>query len=277
MSNSKVLFQELVKRIHVPENEDEIQSIVYMILEHQLGIKRSDVMMAKEFGSYNKGSLDLIIQRVNAQEPIQYILGDADFFGRKFLVNPSVLIPRQETELLIYRALKLSLPDQPKILDIGTGSGCIAITLALEIPKSKVVAIDISQSALTTALQNSNSLNAHVEFLTHDILTEDLPIDRFDLIVSNPPYISKEEKAGMQKNVLDYEPHLALFSEGDPLLFYRKIAQQAKRSLRQNGQVVVEINEHFGKETLSILQVAGFLKCELIKDMQNKDRIIVAQ
>jgi release factor glutamine methyltransferase len=276
MSNSKVLFQELSKSIQLPDDKGEIESIVYMILEHQFGITRSDVLAGKEITNDDFQLLYDIIARINRHEPVQYILGEADFFGRKFFVNPSVLIPRQETEILISEILKYRLPGNPKLIDIGTGSGCIAITLALEIPGSVVKATDVSKDALKVAVRNAHAAKASIEFMHHDILEDDLPGGGFDLIVSNPPYISAGERNGMHKNVLDHEPHLALFSEKDPLLFYKNIADKSKKALRKKGTVLVEINEHFGKETLSIFE-AHFSACVIIKDMQKKDRVIIAQ
>jgi release factor glutamine methyltransferase len=276
MSNSKVLFQELSKSIHLPDNRDEIESIVYIILEHQFGITRSDVMAGKEITNEDSQSLNHIIARINTYEPVQYILGQADFFGRKFFVDPSVLIPRQETEVLISEILKRRLPANPKILDIGTGSGCIAITLALEIPGSLVTATDISKEALSVAVRNANTVQANVEFIHHDILQDTLPWEGFDLVVSNPPYISAGEKNKMHRNVLDYEPHLALFSEKDPLLFYKNIADKGRKALNEKGVVLVEINEHFSNETLSIFKAAHFSNCAIIKDIQEKDRVIIA-
>ena len=278
MKNSKEIFRNLQQQITLKEDLEEIQSILYLVAESVLGLSRADIISEKPvlFDSLKENKLNEVTARINRQEPIQYILGEADFFGRKFLVNSSVLIPRQETELLIHEILKFSFPKQAKILDIGSGSGCIAITLALEILEAEVTATDVSEKALIVAKQNADSMKASIQFLRHDILKDDIP-GNFDLIVSNPPYISKEEKNSMHKNVLDYEPHLALFSENDPMLFYREISAKAKKSLKKNGKVLVEINEHFGPETLSIFQHAGFSKCQLIKDLQNKDRILVAQ
>lgn len=276
MPNSKVLFHELVKSIHLQEDRNEIESIVYMILEHELGITRSDVMAGKEAVAYSKESLNTMIKRINHHEPIQYVLGEADFFRRKFMVNRSVLIPRQETELLVSEILKLDLSGNSKILDIGTGSGCIAITLALELVGVQVTATDISKEALKVAQHNGDTLKAHITLLQHDILCEDIS-GSYDVVVSNPPYISTEEKNEMKKNVLDYEPHLALFSERDPLLFYKSIAIKSRKALNKKGAVVVEINEYFSNETLSIFQAAGFSTCEILKDLQNKDRIIICK
>jgi release factor glutamine methyltransferase len=276
MSNSKVLFQQLVRNIHLAESQDEVESIAYFILEHELGLTRTDVMVAKYIESYNKESFDKIIARINNHEPVQYILGEADFFGRKFYVNSSVLIPRQETELLIDEILKLDLPVSPKILDVGTGSGCIGITLALDLVGASVTATDISNEALQVAEQNASTLKASIQFLQHDILRD--PIQgNYDMIVSNPPYISFEEKSAMKRNVLDHEPHLALFSEPDTLLFYKNIAIKSRKTLTKKGMVAVEINEHFGILTREIFQKAGFSRCIIVKDLQNKDRIIIAQ
>ena len=277
MPNSKVLFQELVGRIHIQEEIEEVHSMVYMILDHELGMSRTAVMSGKDIPHYNVQSLDRIIERINLHEPLQYIFGEADFFRRKFRVNPHVLIPRPETEQLISVLLALIHNPKPKILDIGTGSGCIAITLALEIAHAQVTAIDISKEALIVAKQNSTMLAADVTFVNHDILSEDLELEKFDIVVSNPPYIAAEEKTSMHKNVLDFEPHLALFAEHDPLIFYKRIASLARKAGARKPIIVVEINARFGRETLAILRDAGYEQSELVKDLQDKERFIIAQ
>jgi release factor glutamine methyltransferase len=203
-------------------------------------------------------------------------LGEAHFFGRSFRVNPNVLIPRPETEELILTTKKyLANKQNPKILDIGTGSGCIPVTLALEIKNSEIFATDISEAALKTASENASLLRANVNFIRHDILREKLPFTELDLIVSNPPYITEREKAGMEKNVLDHEPGIALFvPDENPLLFYNAIASKAFAALATGGLLLTEINELFGNETAKVFFENGFDQIEILKDINGKNRIV---
>ena len=277
MTNSKELFNDLLSRITLNEDKAEIQSIVYLILENKFGLSKTDVLSGKEINTLHQGDLDSIIFRINKHEPVQYILGSANFFGRSFSVNPSVLIPRPETELLVeeIKMFAQSIKIPIRILDIGTGSGCIAISLALEIPNSLATAIDISNDALSCAKQNAAALKAIVTFKELDILTHDLT-DQYDLIVSNPPYISVEEKESMNQNVLAYEPHLALFaSQHDQLIFYRTIAK-LKKNLTPQGSLWLEINERFGNEVCALMEEQGFNHVQILKDLDGKDRMVKA-
>jgi release factor glutamine methyltransferase len=278
MKNSKALFHDFVNQLNLPETEEEIQSIGFLVFENLFGLGKTDIMADRPITDPQPERLGDITRRLSSQEPVQYILGEAHFFGRRYNVNPSVLIPRPETEELVQQVIgfsKISSPGRSKVLDIGTGSGCIPITIALEIVGAEVYATDISDGALQTAKGNAASLNANVFLIKHDILTQKLPIYNFDVVVSNPPYISNEEKKLMKGNVLQYEPHTALFVEGDdPLLFYKSISQRAKEILRRSGMLCVEINEHFGKEVVAIFSQAGFTNAEIIKDLHGKDRIV---
>ncbi len=279
MTNSKELFNDLVSRISIDETKSEIKNIIYLLLEKKLGLNKTDILAGKEI-SVRPDIFDSIILQINNHIPIQYILGEAEFYGRPFKVSPAVLIPRPETELLVSEIknelLKRNLPS-PKILDIGTGSGCIAITLALEISHAMVQATDISEGAIVVADENAKELNASVNFNLHNLLTENTLPGKFDLIVSNPPYISAEEKSAMKKNVLEYEPHLALFAPvDDPLAFYKAIALKSKSALTSNGSVWVEINEHFGKNVIEVFRGQGYSSVHIIKDFDNKDRIVRA-
>jgi release factor glutamine methyltransferase len=278
MTNSKELFNDLLKRITLNEDKGEIQSIIYLILENKFGLSKTDVLSEKKINSVDPTLLNSIIYRLNQDEPVQYILGSANFFGRSFGVNSSVLIPRPETELLVeeIKNFTKSIKTPIRILDIGTGSGCIAISLALEIRNSIVSAIDISVDALICAKQNAAALGANVNFIELDILNQELT-DQFDLIVSNPPYISAEEKKSMKPNVLAYEPHLALFAPlNDPLIFYRTIATKCKKNLTPNGSLWFEINEHFGEKVRNLLEDQGFKDVRILKDLDGKDRMIKA-
>lgn len=277
MLNSKDLFRDLRKRITLEQEMSETDSLTYLILESILGLTRSDILVQKAVSltSAEVTRLDSIIQRTNQQEPIQYILGHAYFYGRPFSVNPSVLIPRPETELLIDEVVKYSSNKPGKVLDIGTGSGCIAITLALEFPKKEIIALDVSEAALRTASANANQLNAHVDFQCLNILKEPIPVQDVECIVSNPPYVAEVERGDMNKNVLEYEPHVALFvPDNDPLIFYRAIAIKGFPVLQAGGRIVVEINERFGKEACEVFMQAGFSKANILKDLQGKDRIV---
>jgi release factor glutamine methyltransferase len=282
MKNSKTLFHDLVSGIKLPEDKEEIESIVYQVMEYVFGLTRTDVLAEKSIAddSEKQRALRRIVQRLNKYEPIQYITGEAEFYGRKFKVNPSVLIPRPETEELTEELLshweELFSDKKPvRILDIGAGSGCIPITLKLEKGEAEVFATDVSERALKVAEENSKRLNAEVKFLKHNILDEDIPYRELDIVVSNPPYISVEEKNLMKRNVVEYEPPLALFvPNDDPLLFYKSIARKGLVVLNNGGLLIVEINERYGKEVAAALKDEGFTNIEIIKDLSGKDRMV---
>jgi release factor glutamine methyltransferase len=277
MTNSKELFNDLVSRVTLAEDKSEIQSIIYLLLEKKMKLTRMEVLSNKTIHSVDPTSFDIYIQQINLHVPIQYILGEAEFYGRTLNVNSSVLIPRPETELLIHEIVSDCKTPSPGILDIGTGSGCIAITLALEIPTATVYATDISRDAINIASKNASVLGASIAIHEHNILTDEITFGQFDVIVSNPPYISHPEKKEMKRNVLDYEPHLALFvPDEDPLVFYKAIASKSKKALLPGGTVWVEINEHFGKEVVTLFEEQGFHSIRIIKDLDQKDRMVVA-
>jgi release factor glutamine methyltransferase len=278
--NSKVLFNDLAKAITIDDSEEEIQTIAYIVLEKTLGISRTDVLAEREIavaGDEDK-RIKETIRRINNHEPVQYIFGETEFFGRTFKVNSSVLIPRPETEELVSLVKESILKNggsPPRILDIGTGSGCIAVTLALELPRSKVFALDMSQDALETAKMNAKSLQADVAFINCNILNEKIPIDNLDVVVSNPPYIPLEEKISMKRNVTGFEPSLALFvSNEDPLIFYKVIVAKSLSNLNPGGLLAVEINERFGEDVANIFGSAGFTEVHIVKDLFRKDRIV---
>jgi release factor glutamine methyltransferase len=280
MKNSKAILKDLRNQITLQESASEIESIAFHILEHILHISRADIVAEKSIAVTDpiQSKLNHIIQRINSNEPLQYIFSEAWFYGRAFYVDSSVLIPRPETELLVEEVVTMSNPYTPgTIIDIGTGSGCIAVTLAKELPAKKVVAIDVSTEALKVAQRNAHTLNAEVEFFQHNILDKKLGFKNVELIISNPPYIAVVEKHQMKQNVLDYEPHLALFvPDADPLVFYKEIASQGMTLLSDNGKVVVEINERFGDAVCTLFKKAGFTTTEIVKDFQQKDRIVKA-
>ena len=224
-----------------------------------------------------------ILEQLKLEIPVQYLLGKTSFYGLDFEVNENVLIPRPETEELVEWILSNNLIIQKsnpetsglKILDIGTGSGCIAISLAKNIPNATVFAIDVSEKALATAKKNAEHNAVEVTFINQNILeTEDLR-QQFDIIVSNPPYVRNLEKEEIKKNVLDNEPHLALFVEdNDALIFYKKIAELAQKNLSENGQLYFEINQYLGKETVDLIEKMNFKNIELRKDIYGNDRMI---
>lgn len=276
----KSYHAELYQRLLELHDIQEARQIAMMVLEEILSIQKEDIFSGKSiFISKKKEALlENIFERLLKNEPVQYVLGKAHFYDRSFLVNSSVLIPRQETEELVFKIIadhqhvsKLS------ILDIGTGSGCIAITLALELPNSQVWALDIDSQAVDTAQMNAGSLNASVKYFVFDILSkEDLP-GKYDLIVSNPPYVTENEKTDLHKQVLDYEPHTALFVPNeDPLLFYRHIAKKSLDSLQPNGHLYFEINRQFAKQTAELLTEYGYKNVNTFNDLNDNPRIVCA-
>lgn len=262
----------------------EAESFFYLILEEKKQLKRIDLALqpdlqftVEEMGEWN-ALLDSLLREV----PVQYLLGKTHFYGLEFEVNPNVLIPRQETEELVDWIIKscraFDKNKKLKILDIGTGSGCIAISLAKNISSAQVFALDVSPKAVATARQNALNNAVDIQFIEQNILeTQDLE-QTFDIIVSNPPYVRELEKVEIKKNVLDHEPHLALFVEDtDPLLFYRKIAQLALKNLNASGQLYFEINQYLGKDMVSLLQELTYKNILLQKDIYNNDRMIKAE
>ena len=277
--SSKTLFNQLVSEITAVYDENEAKSIVYLLLENTLNLSKTDILLDKNISqSYD---FQDVITRLKTHEPIQYIIGETEFYGRKFKVTPATLIPRQETEELIQliidnEQLIKSIACKLNILDIGTGSGCIAISLACELPNSQVYAYDISEEALKIAKENAERNGANIIFEKVDILEPfTVHLLPFTVIVSNPPYVMNAEKLQMEKNVLAYEPHLALFVEdSDPLIFYKAIAEFAAKNLINSGLCVVEINQAFGLETAELFWNQGFRYVEVVKDMFGKDRFV---
>lgn len=222
--------------------------------------------------------IEEIIERLKKSEPIQYILGEAQFFDLKFKVNKDVLIPRPETEELVELIIEDNQDNRAvKILDIGTGSGCIAISLAKYLNNLTVSAWDVSESALIVAAENACTNNVNVDFQKVDVLGCIPAQQKYDLIVSNPPYVLDSEKRAMDNNVLRYEPHLALFVEdNEALIFYERIASIAQGLLNKGGRLYFEINEQKGQETVNMLEDKGFSKVSIKKDISGKDRIVTA-
>ena len=262
-------------------DEMEAESFFYLILENKRQLRRIDLALDVD-SIFSKSEIlnwNAILEKLKIQIPIQYIIGTTHFYGLEFIVDENVLIPRPETEELVDWIVKLnsklSKKKNLKILDIGTGSGCIAVSLAKNIPNSEVFAIDVSEKALAIAKKNAILNKVPVTFLHKNILeTKDLN-QKFDIIVSNPPYVRNLEKAEIKPNVLDNEPHLALFvPDNDPLIFYKKIAELAAANLNPNGQLFFEINQYLGKETQELLEYIGLKNIELRKDIYGNDRMI---
>lgn len=273
----KVKFIEALEPIH---GVDEAESFFYLILEDKFQMKRLDLALDPTF-EFSAEAINIwqeLVTQLKTEIPIQYLLGTTEFFGLPFTVNENVLIPRPETEELvdwiIKEEKKIERQKAIKILDIGTGSGCIAISLSKNIPNATVFAIDVSPEALRVAKSNAAENQVDVTFLERDILkTEDL-LQQFDIIVSNPPYVRNLEKQEIKKNVLDNEPHLALFVDDlDALIFYRKIALLATKNLKDGGQLFFEINQYLGKEMIDLLTELGFQEVELRKDIYGNDRM----
>ena len=263
---------------------EELQSIFYLLAEKLLHLSRIDITLQLDntLTSDEEINFNQAIDRLKIYEPVQYILGETEFFGYPFLVNKQVLIPRPETEELVSWIIDDVDKKETTILDIGTGSGCIAISLAKKLNNAVVSAIDISNKAIEVAKKNALVNNVNVEYSSVDVLNfedklvlQDKWKSKFDIIVSNPPYVRMQEKKLMQLNVIDHEPDIALFVEDDdPLLFYRRISELSRQYLKHNGTLYLEINEYLGVEMEKMLNEAGFKHVELKKDMFGKNRMI---
>lgn len=259
--------------------KNELNSIIKIIFEdqfqiklHEIHLRLSEKVSEEIFKTYVK-----IVSRLKLHEPIQYILGKASFYNRYYNVDKNVLIPRQETEELVQWIIEEHRHNKPRILDVGTGSGCIAITLSHEIPESRVYALDVSREVLEVAIKNGNNNNADVEFFQMNILDPVYKADlQFDIIASNPPYVLNKEKEMMSKNVLNYEPSDALFvDDHDPLIFYRAILDFAVRILQPKGLLYFEINESLGKELEELVRLSyGMKNVEIRNDLNGKPRMM---
>ncbi len=276
LQHLKLLYRHELKGIY---DQPETDSIFSLAAESATGLSPTQLHTYSEekLGVELLGKMRDILRRLAEYEPIQYILGQAYFYGLNLEVNAHVLIPRQETELIVDSILKSTLHSQPRILDIGTGSGCIALALKKNLPGAIVTGIDLSPGALNTARRNAIQHQMEIEFLIDDILQPSRHFPPFDLIVSNPPYIREVEKQLMHANVLDFEPHTALFvPDADALLFYTAIAEYARFHLKPKGAIWVEINEALADETIAVFKKAGFARHLLIRDLNQKNRIIKA-
>jgi release factor glutamine methyltransferase len=273
-------YQELVQHWAAELRQystEEAENLVNWLLEHHLGLRRVDMMHFLDEKDLPQ-ALKLDFERLKAGEPIQYIFGKGPFYGRDFLVNEHTLIPRNETEELVHLIIKENSQAGLKILDIGTGTGCIPISLDLEIKSPEVYGIDISEKALEVARKNGELLKSNVSFLKCDILNEMPNVRELDILVSNPPYVPEGEKSEMHRNVLDFEPELALFvPDLDPLLFYRVIGEKGKQLLKPGGKLYFEIHEKFGSGVAELLTRLGYQEVKVIKDLNGKERIASAR
>lgn len=275
--NLKRLLQHFTIELQDISDQEEITVMFYMAVDHisrfnraAFMLKGEDELLPAQLTSYLE-----VLKLLKTGMPIQYVLGETLFYGLNFKLNPAVLIPRPETEELVEWIIE-SVGNRAalKIIDIGTGSGCIGIALKKNLPTTRLSALDISKSALDTASSNASLNQVSIDFIHADIHHFTVA-DKFDIIVSNPPYITISEKEEMHENVLAHEPHLALFvSNESPLVFYERIADFAVASLQERGMLFFEINEHLGRETVEMLTHKSFTNIELKKDMQGKDRMI---
>lgn len=269
-------YRELWRTLEPLYGNGEARAVTDYVLDVCFGLSKADILCGAvdEMTAEKTAELNKIFNRLTEGEPVQYVLGRAEFSGRWFNVRPSVLIPRPETEeLCAWITADNKASCSPKVLDIGTGSGCIAITLQLDMPESKVTAWDISADALDVARENAQLLGANVNFVKQDALNAK-PEGEWDVIVSNPPYICEKEKKDMAVNVLEHEPHTALFvPDADPLLFYRAITRLAVQTLSKGGRLYFEINPIYADDTCHMMRAEGMTAVELRSDMYGKQRM----
>jgi release factor glutamine methyltransferase len=259
----------------------EAESFFYLILENKYSLRQIDLALNHELAFSDADLIvwSALLNELKNEVPIQYLLGKTSFYGLDFEVNENVLIPRPETEELVEWIINenkiIDKTKKLKILDIGTGSGCIAASLAKNLPNAEVYAMDVSKKAIDTAKKNAKNNNVKITFILKSVLELEILKSNFDIIVSNPPYVRHLEKVEIKKNVLDYEPHLALFvDDNDALVFYRKIAELAQKNLLEKGQLYFEINQYLGKEMTELLEKMDFKNIELRKDIYDNDRMM---
>ncbi|MDR0769564.1 MAG: peptide chain release factor N(5)-glutamine methyltransferase [Dysgonamonadaceae bacterium] len=274
-----MMFPHIKNQLQDYYPESEIKSFYYLMMQAVCRLDKQAILLGKDaqISMSDKQRIEKIIEDLKKFRPIQYILGETEFCGLKFMVNEHVLIPRPETEELVEQTVKWYTGNgkQRRVLDIGTGSGCIAVALAKFLPEATVYALDISEKALEVAAANARNNGVDVQFFRHDIF-EDLQ-GWWDIIVSNPPYITSSEKEAMSKNVLDYEPRQALFvPQEKPLIFYERIADVALNCLKENGKLYFETSAVHGKATAEMLRKKRFKDVQLFQDISGKDRILVS-
>lgn len=276
---SSEAFQDLINNLTPLYSPGEAASIAAIVMEDAFNVKRSQLGDNQKFTNKQLTKLANILARLLTHEPVQYVIGETQFFGLKFKVNPSVLIPRQETEELVDWVIETARhsPKDKRVLDIGTGSGCIPISVKKRLPNLEVYAVDVSEAALATAKENARLNDTEIHFHFFDILEEInwKNVPELDVIVSNPPYITESEKHHMPTNVLDYEPHLALFTtDGDAQQFIKKITTFAKQKLQPGGWLFFETNEFHAADSQRIMEENGFVEVELRQDLNRKDRML---
>jgi release factor glutamine methyltransferase len=258
----------------------ESDNMVYLLLEYVLNYSRTQIQLNKQDVIDSKQMEKIIdfVLELKTNKPIQYVLGETEFYGLPFRVNEHTLIPRPETEELVQEIIQENRQENLHVLDIGTGSGCIPISLAKHLKNATIASADISSKAIEKAKENAQLNEVEITFYHRDILKwADFEWENYDLIVSNPPYVTQAEKKLMEKNVLDHEPHTALFvSDDDPLIFYRNIADFALSNLKKGGKLYFEINESLGKEMVTLLEQKQFKQVRLIQDINGKNRMIAA-
>lgn len=282
-------YSELWHKLTPLYDQQEAVAIVRALLDELFGFTLTDIVMGKveTLSGEQQQTVERMMQRLESGEPLQYVVGYTTFCGRRFHVTPAVLIPRPETEELCRMPVAdydrpfcgLQPPAPTRILDIGTGSGCIAITLALDLPNSDVTAWDISSDALLVARDNAHRLGAKVNFEWHDILSDNQPVaneaEKYDIIVSNPPYVCDNERSGMRRNVLEHEPSLALFvPDDDPLKFYRAIVGLAQGALRKQGNLYFEVNSAYADDVADLCKQSGFASAKVVKDQFGNKRFV---
>ncbi len=259
----------------------EVQGLVRTLLENVCGWNYTEQVLKRHeiLSKENSQKINIIIKRLKAYEPIQYILGETEFYGLKLKVTPDVLIPRPETEELVQWVIQSKITANAVILDIGTGSGCIALSLKSQLPDATIYAVDVSAKALEVARENAVDNHLEVHFSQADILNwQNYNWEKYDLIVSNPPYVRELERQAMSANVLNFEPQNALFvPDNNPLIFYRAIAALAQKKLSENGMLFLEINENLENEMIELLQLFGFRNIELKTDLNGKPRMLLCK
>lgn len=271
------LYSELRDGLLREYDAGEARAVALLVLEEEFGVPRTDVYAGKvrHFSDAERARLQNISERLQAGEPVQYVTGHAAFMGRRFAVSPAVLIPRPETEELV--ALALREPAR-RVLDVGTGSGCVAVSLALELPGAEVEAWDLSDDALAVARTNAAALGAAVRFVRRDALAAPEAGEAFDLIVSNPPYVRESERAGMERRVAEHEPAMALFvPDDDALRFYRALARLGRARLRPGGRLVMEVNAALAGATAALMRAEGYGGVAVSRDAYGRERFVEAR
>ncbi|WP_321514843.1 peptide chain release factor N(5)-glutamine methyltransferase [Marinifilum fragile] len=280
LNNIQSTINYIKKELESIYSSRESESIAYILLEELLNYSRTQIQLNKTEAIQDEQfeKIKEYIADLKENKPIQYVLGEADFYELKFKVNQHTLIPRPETEELVHAIINENKDENLHVLDIGTGSGCIPICLAKHLTNANVTSVDISPGAIKTARENAKLNSVLVRFEERDILNwEAYEWEQLDIIVSNPPYVTNAEKEKMEKNVLDFEPHTALFvSDHDPLIFYQRIAELAQEYLKEGGKLYFEINESLGKEMSELMEQKGFYNIQVRKDINGKDRMMSA-